>query len=82
MRGCKAWVCALCLVGLVGCLRTFGPGGSIPRAIKKDQQAAQQQLPNSKSKLEPPAECPPENELEQLCEDPDDDWCPQECLEP
>ncbi len=66
----KAWVCGLILMGLLGCMRTFGPGGSIKRALKKDQQGL----------LNPPV-CPPRNELEELCEDEDDERCPLECLE-
>lgn len=69
MRWRMAWVCALLLLGLLGCVRTFGPGGSIRRAIKKDQQEM----------LSPPV-CPSEAELELLCEYPEDDICPRECL--
>ena len=39
------------------------------RAIKRDQREL----------LNPPV-CPPEKDLEELCEDEDDDRCPLECL--
>ena len=76
MRWSNVWGCALSLMGLLGCPRAFGPGGTIDRGLKKDQAALQEF-----AKPKPKGECPPDAELEVLCEYPEDDFCPRECLE-
>ncbi len=83
MRWQRTWVCVLSLVGLVGCLRTFGPGGALDRAMKKDQKEWMGPSSTKPSKPSPQSttECPSESELDALCEDPDDEICPRECLE-
>lgn len=73
MRWRMAWLCVLSLMGL-GCPPAFGPGGTIARGLKKDQQ---QILDISRKK----PVCPSEAELVMLCEYPEDDICPRECLE-
>jgi hypothetical protein len=68
----------LALLVLLGCPRAFGPGGTFDRALKKDQKA---RLEPSRLREKAGPECPPDNELELLCEYPEDDICPKECLE-
>lgn len=77
MRWRLAWVCVLSFVGLLGCPHTFRKGGAIDVAAFKD---AQQQANSPKQQQRPKSECPPDEELEQLCEYPEDDICPKECL--
>ena len=74
MRWRIAWVCALSLMGL-GCPPAFGPGGTIARGLKKDQEELKD-LARTKPL------CPSEAELEVLCDYPEDDICPRECLKP
>ncbi len=83
MRWQRTWVCVLSLVGLVGCLRTFGPGGALDRAMKRDMDERLGKSPGLPVKPSQPRPegCPSEEELELICEDPDDDICPRECIE-
>lgn len=77
MRWRLAWVCALSSVGLLGCPHTFRKGGAIDVAAYRD---AQQRIDSPKKQPLTKSECPPDEVLEQLCEYPEDDICPKECL--
>lgn len=74
MRWGMVLMSLLALVGGAGCPHAFGKGGTIDRAVHKDD----------KRRLAPPKQqevCPSQEELDQLCAEPEDPICPIDCLE-
>jgi hypothetical protein len=68
MRWWRVCLCALSLLGVLGCPHTFGRGGTVDRAVQKDIEEWRRL-----------GKCPPEEEVEELCEALGDPDCFPEC---
>lgn len=70
MRWRLTALCAVSLVGLLGCPETYGIGGTVDQAVHEDMMEA---LPQQE------APCPPAARVKEICEGRSSKECLPEC---